>query len=285
MSDKIQILDSLEIVKEVEKAQIDTQIATAKAYPRNIQRAIDKSISIVTRNMAAAETCGYSLRFRGGKEIIGKSVYLARILAQNWGNLAVARRMDGANATHVFSTGVCVDLETNYRSQVQAQKPITYKEGGRYSNDMIAVTGMAAASIAERNAILEVIPQSVSDEVYEAAQQMIHKQLSNENVLIKKREQLLTAFKDEYGIDEKFVFEKYKVKTATGLDVEKVKDMISIYNALKDQAANIDEIFQTGQSEESKTNEATKIMEGDNKKSEDKKGTKPEGESFMSNPE
>lgn len=278
--DKLQILDSLEVVKEVEKAQIDTQIATAKAYPRNIQKAIDSSISIVTRNIATAETCGYSLRFRSGKDISGKSVYLARILAQNWGNLAVARRMDGANATHVFSTGVCIDLETNYRSQVQIQKPITYKEGGRYSNDMIAVTGAAAASIAERNAILEVIHQAVSDEVYEAAQQCIRGELSKENVLIKKREQLLTAFKEEYAVTEAQVLAYYKVKTTQLLDVDKVRDMISVYNALKEQAANVDEIF--GKPEDTtKTSEAEKIME------DDKKGKKPEDpkpDNFMQNP-
>ena len=88
MKEELEIIqtEGIEVYQSYEKAAIDVQVATAKQHPRNIKRAVDNSIAIVTMDKETAETCTYSLP-RGGKKINGPSVHLARIIAQNWQNL------------------------------------------------------------------------------------------------------------------------------------------------------------------------------------------------------
>lgn len=69
-----------------EKAEIDMQVSTAKAFPRNVELATKNMMFMATMDMETAEKCTYSLP-RGGKAITGKSVTLARICFQSWGNL------------------------------------------------------------------------------------------------------------------------------------------------------------------------------------------------------
>ena len=64
-------------VDAIERANIDSQVSTAKQYPRDIRRSIDNSIVIATMNLDTAQSCGYSLP-RGGKLITGPSVHLAK---------------------------------------------------------------------------------------------------------------------------------------------------------------------------------------------------------------
>ena len=66
-------------VDAIERANIDSQVSTAKQYPRDIRRSIDNSIVIATMNQETAQSCGYALP-RGGKLITGPSVHLAKII-------------------------------------------------------------------------------------------------------------------------------------------------------------------------------------------------------------
>ena len=66
-------------VDAVERANVDSQVATAKQYPRSIKRSIDNSIVIATMDAETAQSCGYALP-RGGKPITGPSVHLAKSL-------------------------------------------------------------------------------------------------------------------------------------------------------------------------------------------------------------
>ena len=63
----------------VERASVDSQVATAKQYPRNITRSINNSIAMATMDNDTAQSCGYALP-RGGKPITGPSVHLAKII-------------------------------------------------------------------------------------------------------------------------------------------------------------------------------------------------------------
>ena len=70
----------------VERANVDSQVATAKQYPRNVTRSINNSIAMATMDMNTAQSCGYALP-RGGKPITGPSVHLAKLIVSNWGNV------------------------------------------------------------------------------------------------------------------------------------------------------------------------------------------------------
>jgi hypothetical protein len=264
MENQIQVLENTDALNQLEKASIDMQIATAKAYPRSIKRSLENAIATVTLNEKTASTCGYVLRFRGN-EIKGKSVYLAKILSQSWGNLRTAQRIIGADATHVMAEGICFDLETNISHTVMVKKPILKKDGTRYSADMIATMGMAAASIAVRNAILSVIPQSVSDEVYDAAARKMIGSLSKEDRLISKRKEMLDLFSSKYEVKEEQILKHFNVRSIEQLDPMKVKEMIDMDTAFTEGTLNIDEIFSLPTDEENNKSYAEDLKDAEKK--------------------
>ena len=125
---------STDIVYQQDKAQIDMQISTAKAYPRNITRSVENAIAIVTMDKQTASTCSYSLP-RGGKTISGPSVHLAKILAQSWGNLRVEAKVVSIDRTQITSQAVAFDLENNLAIKVEVKRSIMSRKG-RFNEDM-----------------------------------------------------------------------------------------------------------------------------------------------------
>jgi hypothetical protein len=89
---QIQAAKTQDTVASIIKSEIDLQIQTAKTYPRNVTKSLEKASSLVSISAEAAEECVYSLP-RGGKNITGPSVRFAETLASIWGNLRVQARV------------------------------------------------------------------------------------------------------------------------------------------------------------------------------------------------
>ncbi|MQY76222.1 MAG: hypothetical protein GH155_01165, partial [Spirochaeta sp.] len=123
---------------------------------------MDNSVVTVTMSDATARSCGYELP-RGGKKIKGPSVHLASILAQNYGNMRVEARVSEVSDKYVSAESVAHDLETNFAVKVEVRRKILDRYGKRYNEDMIQTTGLAAAAVAYRNAVLRVIPRAITD--------------------------------------------------------------------------------------------------------------------------
>ncbi len=187
-----------------ERANIDIQVSTAKQYPRSISRCANNAVAIATMDKETAQSCGYALP-RGGKPITGPSVHLAKIIAQQYGNLRAEAKVVEITDRQVVSRGTAWDLENNYAVSFEVRRSIVGKGGNRYSDDMITVTGNAANSIAYRNAIFGIVPKSITDKAYKAAQHMITGDLSSEEKLIKRRDGAIKHFIDTYGITEEEV--------------------------------------------------------------------------------
>jgi ABC-type sugar transport system substrate-binding protein len=178
-------IENIETIYQQDKAMIDIQISTAKAYPRNIKRATENAIAIVTMDKETAATCTYSVP-RGGKAITGASVHLAKILAQVWGNMRVEAKVISVEAKHVTSQAIAFDLENNLAIKVEVKRSIMGKTG-RFNDDMIVVTGNAANSIALRNAVLSVIPRAIVDKIYNEAKKTITGDISDTTKFLKRR--------------------------------------------------------------------------------------------------
>ena len=73
--------------------------------------------------------------------------------SRQYGNLQLSSRIVEVADTYIVAQGVVWDLEANVRISTETRR-ITTEEGRRYNEDMIMMTGNAAASIALRNAIL-----------------------------------------------------------------------------------------------------------------------------------
>jgi hypothetical protein len=240
-------VDDMSVVYNQDKAAIDVQIATAKNYPRNVQRAISNSIAIVTLDSETASTCTYSLP-RGGKPITGPTVHLAKILAQNWGNLRVEAKVISVDRATLTSQAIAFDLENNLAIKVEVKRSIMGKSG-RFNEDMIVVTGNAANAIALRNAILAVIPRGIVDKVYREATKTITGDLSDETKLITKRKKVLDGFANTYGVPEREVLNAIGKAAVEHITQEDLVVLIGIGQAIKDGDTTVEMAFKQKKTE------------------------------------
>lgn len=240
-------VDDMSVVYNQDKAVIDVQIATAKNYPRNVQRAISNSIAIVTLDSETASTCTYSLP-RGGKPITGPTVHLAKILAQNWGNLRVEAKVISVDRATLTSQAIAFDLENNLAIKVEVKRSIVGKSG-RFNEDMIVVTGNAANAIALRNAILAVIPRGIVDKVYREATKTITGDLSDETKLIAKRKKVFDGFANTYGVSEKEVLNVIGKAAVEHITQEDLVVLIGIGQAIKDGDTTVEMAFKQKKTE------------------------------------
>lgn len=229
-------------VDAVERANVDSQVAIAKRYPRDIRRSIDNSVVMATMNQETAQSCSYALP-RGGKPITGPSVHLAKIIVSNWGNMRTEAKVVQITDKQVISRGTCWDLETNVASAFEVRRSIIGKNGQRFSDDMITVTGNAANSIAYRNAVFAVIPKAITDRVYYAAQKFITGDLSDYDKLLKVRTGVLNNFKNNYGITEEEVVKMCGKQTANQIGADEISMLMGTIQALKDEDTTVDELM------------------------------------------
>lgn len=229
-------------VDAVERANVDSQVATAKRYPRDIRRSIDNSVVMATMNQETAQSCSYALP-RGGKPITGPSVHLAKIIVSNWGNMRTEAKVVQITDKQVISRGTCWDLETNVASAFEVRRSIIGKNGQRFSDDMITVTGNAANSIAYRNAVFAVIPKAITDRAYYAAQKFITGDLSDSDKLLKVRTGVLNNFKNNYGITEEEVVKMCGKQTVNQIGADEISMLMGTIQALKDGDTTVDELM------------------------------------------
>ena len=260
-------------VDAVERANVDSQVATAKQYPRDISRSLNNSIAMATMDYGTAQSCGYALP-RGGKPITGPSVHLAKLIVSNWGNMRAEAKVVQITDKQVISRGTCWDLENNVATAFEVRRSIVGKNGKRFSDDMITVTGNAANSIAYRNAVFSVIPKAITDKVYQAAQHFITGDLSDDEKLVARRKKCIDFFKDEYGITENEVVMLCGKQTVNQIKADQIALLLGITQSLKDGDTTVEEVMRPYRSEENKKTIADKAAEAakaDAAKKEDKK--------------
>lgn len=229
-------------VDAVERANVDSQVSTAKQYPRSIKRSIENSIVMATMDADTAQSCGYALP-RGGKPITGPSVHLAKIIVSNWGNTRTEAKVVQITDKQIISRGTCWDLETNVASAFEVRRSIVDRYGKRFSDDMITVTGNAANSIAYRNAVFSVVPKAIVEKVYKSAQKFITGDLSDEEKLIKRRTDAINYFNDEWGITEEEVIKLCGKQTVNQIKADEIALMLGMVQSLKDGDTTVEDLM------------------------------------------
>ena len=235
--------NSVEIYEAQERASIDIQVSTAKKYPRNLRRMNDNCIAIVCMNKETAESCRYSKPIGNNKTTSGASVHLARILAQQYGNIRIQQRIKDIGERNIVAEAIAFDLETNYAISVEARRCIIDKHGNRYSDAIIETNAMAVMAIAERNAILKIIPKSITDNVYNEAFKYSIGDLSDSSKLIIARDKWIKRFKNEYNATEDEVIFCLGLKTKEAIKAEDIATLSGFYNSLKEKEITVEELF------------------------------------------
>lgn len=248
-TENITVIESsgIEVFEAQERAAIDMQIATAKRYPRDLRRVLENSLVIACMNKETAESCRYAKPV-DGRSVTGPSVHLARIVSQQYGNIRVQQRIKQIGDKVIIAEAVAFDLETNYAVCVEARRSILKRTGERFSDSTIETNAMAIMAIAERNAILKVVPKSIIDKVYGEAFKCAYGDLSDATKLLKERERLLKLFRNDYGISEEDVLRCIGLQTKEAIKAEHIADLNGYIQSLKDKELKPDDILNKNKS-------------------------------------
>mgnify|MGYP001606693058 CR=1 FL=1 len=234
----IKAIDGGGALTQINAAEVNVMIATAKRFPRSIAAFQKRLMELATLDEETAGSMFYSLP-RGGKPIEGESIRFAEAAASAWGNLHFGARGLGADEKWVHAQGVAWDLETNNRVFIEASRRITDKYGRRYNDDMVGVTSQAAISVALRNAVFRVIPKALCKRAYEEARlTSIGKAMTMEQ----RRAKALELFA-KMGVVPERIFAAVERKGVEDLTVEDLMELRGLFTAIKDGQVSIEEAF------------------------------------------
>ncbi|MGJ0397443.1 MAG: hypothetical protein ACR65U_14570 [Methylocystis sp.] len=222
------------------RAEIDQQIATSRALPRSVQRAISNITTLATLDEETAEECIYAVP-RGGKTIRGPSIRFAEIMASQWGNCRVGARVVHVDKIegYVEAEGVFHDLETNVAQTARVRRTIQAKRGRGIDADMIQLAGAAACSIARRNAILSGIPKGIARKGYLAVESVIRGDIKT---LAERRDAALRVF-TKIGVAEERIFAALDIAGVEEITLDHLATLTGAKSALKNGEATLDELF------------------------------------------
>lgn len=250
------------VVELVTKAEYDIQIATARKYPRSVRQFIQNATELVTLNESTSEDCIYALP-RAGKTIEGPSARFAEIILHAWGHTRAGARIVNEDGRFITAQGVCHDLQSNTLITYEIRRRITNKSGKRFDDDMIGVTGNAAASIALRNAITKVIPKALWEPVYQEARKVV---MGDSKTLANRRASALVHLQ-KFGVTEEMVLKKLEIKGTEDITLDHLVTLRGIATALKEGEHTMEKIFldETSSSLSKKSNDINDILNNKDK--------------------
>lgn len=220
------------------KAEIDSQVATAKAFPRSMTMFRDKALSMATFSPEVAASCTYALP-RGGKSLEGPSIRLAEIVAASYTNVQYGGRVIANDGKEITAQGICIDLENNVKATVEVKRKITDKNGVTFTQDMQTVTGNAAIAIAVRNAILKVIPGALVADIRDAAKQVAR---GTAQTLPERRDKAVSYFKS-LGVTEKQLCEALGIAKIGDIDLDKLETLTGMKAAIVNNESTVKDLF------------------------------------------
>lgn len=224
------------------KAEIDTQIATAKAFPRSLATFTSKATSMVSLSEDIAASCTYALP-RAGSKLEGPSIRLAEIVAASYGNCQYGGRVIANDGQTITAQGVCIDLENNVKGTVEVSRKITDKNGKTYSQDMQVMTGNAAIAIAVRNAIFKVIPAALIQPIHDKAKEVAR---GTAETLVARRDKAVAYFKT-LGVTEKQICDSLSIQKLGDIDLDKLETLTGFKAAIKNGESTAKDIFEPQQ--------------------------------------
>lgn len=240
----------------LQRGEIDVQVATARRYPRRLDRFVSRANAAVIVDHETAHSCTYCIP-RGGKVITGPSIHFARILASLWGNIRIGTRIvslerpNGKDVTAIVVQGVSLDLETNTARAVEVRKVTTSTKRTNvagvpvetivpYTEDMVNQTIAAAQSIAERESILRQIPKGLWGPIWEKAREFSRK--TDERPLRLRQENAWRHF-EKLGVSKDAFLRTAGVTGLYSISEEDLENLEYLAAAIEDREVTVAEVF------------------------------------------
>jgi hypothetical protein len=230
-------------LEATERATVDSQITTAKRYPRSMERFKKGAIGMATLDEETAESCLYR-RPVGMKDGVqqfaeGMSVRMAEIVGANYGNLRVGAVLVEQTDRLVRARGMAIDLENNFASSSEVVESTVDRNGKPFSERMRIVVAKAALAKARRDATFQVVPKALAKPVESAVRSL----LLGDTPTLEKRRQIVVAWIGKLGIDPKRVYSALGIQGEADLNVDKLEQLTGLRTAIKDNEVSIDEAF------------------------------------------
>lgn len=242
MSEKVNVINPQEFSIQEQESVIRQQVSTAREFPRSLASVKSDVTALATVNRETAQDMFYAIP-RGGATIEGLSVRFAELVAANWGNLRIDRKIVGLDSDkkNVISIATVHDLEKNNAMRNEVSRNIRTKQGKIYSDDMITTTGNAGCSIAMRNAIFQVIPMAFFADVLVE----IKKVATGANTGETLSTRINKAFKyfTSAGVDESRIMASLGKASKTELTSEDLETLIGVTTAINQKETTLDDAF------------------------------------------
>lgn len=238
MENKVKVVDKTEQLMAITHSEIDMAIATAKKFPRDIEKAVKQVQTMACIDKDTAEDCFFALP-RGGKTIEGESIRFAEIVAQAWGNIKYATRVLGHDGRTITAQAVVYDLENNIMVSKESEGKITDRQGVTFNEDLIILTGKATASKALRDAILQIVPKGLFSQTIKEIKEV---SLGKATEFQKAKENDLKFFRALNVTDEE-ICKTLSIKKIDEIDREKLLILRGIKTAIKDNDTDVDQAF------------------------------------------
>ena len=248
-------------------AVLDTlkgQIYMAHEFPRH-EEALAVAVKNSMQRIEVADGAVYSFP-RGGKNITGPSVKLAREVCRNWPNIEYGLEIVGMDNDWVHIRGVAFDLETNSRrfAQDKFRKRIQRKD--RKSGvtrwvvpderDLRELVNRRGA-ICVRNALLQILPSWLIDEcvavAHKTVDQYMRKELKAAPDVLKRR--MVQAY-SEFGVTADMIEKRLKHPLESA-GPDELTELREIYKTLADGVSKREEYFEVVAPEPTKTDAKT----------------------------
>jgi len=239
-----------------EEGELKAALVLARANPRNEHESYMKIVNSCKRPTMAADAT-YSFP-RGGSQVEGPSVYLAREMARCWGNIRTGIRIVTMDSQYVHVKGYAMDLESNRYVESEAkfmkrvQRKVKQDDGSRVTQwvepderDLRELVNKQG-SICVRNAILEILPPDFTEDAITQARKTLREASeaslkANPAEVVKK---LTTSF-DELGVTVAML--EAKLGHALSLVTpDEVATLRQIYSSMKDGNSKREEHFDVG---------------------------------------
>lgn len=230
--------ESVAAVAVLNRSEVEAQLDAAHKYRRSVRTFLSEATTLATMTKEIAESCIYAIP-RDGKVVAGPSVRLAEIVASAYGNMHIGARVVDEDEKTVTAQGVAWDLEKNLRVTIESKRRITGKSGRRFSDDMIVVTGNAAASIALRNAIFRVVPKSYVNLIYAKARECA---TGDAKTFAARRADVIGRLQ-KIGVPLDRIPLRAGKASVDDIDVADLEVLIGLGTAIKDGNIQIDDAF------------------------------------------
>lgn len=250
MSEDNEEIQELEVmppsaIEATERAQVDMQIATARRYGRSLAAVKKAILGAATLDKETAEACFFRLPPRRGADgklgdpIEGPSIRMAEIALSHYQHIRAGARIVADDGKMLTAQGFVFDLLNNTQIAVEVKRKVTNRNGQRYSDDMVVMTGNAACSIALRNAAFRVIPRAIINPAYEAAKKLA---AGDAKSLAKRRDEVVDRFV-QLGVRKELIPLAVGVSSIEDIDLSRLETLIGYGTAIRDGLAKLEDVF------------------------------------------